>query len=113
MTADQRSTLCLTCGAVSAAESCPTPAQNDPAMIPPVLTVSRTDRSFYTHSHEVAQRARGRLAPRSNAAKQSATDPDAHDLESFGTVCAFTARASSRAGASRGAMCAHQQLRVG
>jgi hypothetical protein len=60
-----------------------------------------------------AQRARGRLAPRPNAAKQSATDPDAHDLESFGTVCAFTARASSRAGTSRGAMCAHQQLRVG
>jgi len=39
LTADQRSTLCLTCGAVSAAESCPTPAQNDPAMTP--LLVNR------------------------------------------------------------------------
>lgn len=88
----------------------PTPAQNDPAIDPPVAyrnTPSTDSQLLQTFAGSPRATSHWRLAPQSNAAEQSATDPDAFDLESFGTDCTFTARGSSSTRRSR-AHCAHR-----
>ena len=62
----------------------PTPAQIDPAIDPPVAysnTPSTDSQLLQTLAGRLEQQAHWRLAPAVQRGEQSATDPDAYDLE--------------------------------